>query len=144
MTDVEAAIGRKQLERLDEMLDRRRANGAILQEGLADIDGMACQKTTDKGTHAYHQFCLTIDPDVTGKTRDDLGNYLKDQGIGSGIHYPRGLHQQPVFVEMYGESHHPVTERLAEQILAVPVHHGMGDEEARRVVDAIRSFAARA
>jgi dTDP-4-amino-4,6-dideoxygalactose transaminase len=58
---------------------------------------------------------------------------LKTRGISTGVHYPRGLHQQPVFVEEYGPMRLPVTEQLVRTILALPVHHGMTEEDARYV-----------
>lgn len=140
MTDVEAAIGRQQLKRLPTMISRRRANGKILREGLEGIDGVHVQTETPNSEHSYHQFCVTVDPSVTKINRDDLATKLGDKGISTGIHYPRGLHQQPVFVEKYGEQSLPVTESLCANILALPVHHGMTDDEALFVADSVREI----
>ena len=137
LTDVEAAIGREQLKRLDAMLARRRDNAERLRQGLAAIDGVSVQRITEGGTHAWHQFCVLVDPERFGCDRDELGNRLKDAGVMSGVHYPRGLHQQPIFEELYGKSSLPVTEMLAERILALPVHHGLQEADIDAVVDAI-------
>jgi perosamine synthetase len=138
MTDVEAAIGRKQLLRLDQMLARRRANAQVLSAGLASIPGIRAQKTTRQGVHAWHQYCLVVDEDQFGCSRDGLAERLKQRGVGSGVHYPRGLHQQPVFEQLYGPLSLPVTEKTAETILALPVHHGLTVDDARAVVEAVR------
>ena len=138
MTDVEAAIGRKQLGRLDEMLSKRRLNAEILTRGLADVPGIRPQKLTSGGVHAWHQYCLVVDPDEFGCNRDTLADWLKEKGIASGVHYPRGLHQQPVFEKLYGPLKLPVTEATAEKILAIPVHHGLAPDDADTVVEAIR------
>ncbi len=138
MTDVEAAIGRKQLGRLDEMLVRRRLNARLLTEGLADVPGIKLQKVTPGAAHAWHQYCLLVDPAQFGCNRDSLAEKLKEKGIDSGVHYPRGLHQQPVFEELYGPGKLPVTEAICEKILAIPVHHGLTPDDARAVVDAIK------
>ncbi len=138
MTDVEAAIGRKQLGRLDEMLVKRRLNAEILTRGLADIPGIRPQKLTPGGVHGWHQYCFVVDPDEFGCNRDTLADWLKGRGIASGVHYPRGLHQQPVFEELYGPLKLPVTEAITEKILAIPVHHGLAPDDADTVVEAIR------
>lgn len=137
MTDVEAAIGREQLKRLDAMLAVRRANADVLNAGLGQVPGVKPQQTTPGGAHAWHQYCILVDEDEFGCGRDELGERLKARGVASGVHYPRGLHQQPAYIDLIGEQTLPVTEKLAETILAIPVHHGMGTAEAQQVVDAV-------
>ena len=140
MTDVEAAIGREQLKRLDDMLAIRRRNADILNKGLAAVDGITPQKITDGCTHAWHQYCVVVDPEAYGMDRDALSAALKENEIASGVHYPRGLHQQPILQELYGKIELPKTEKLAEQILALPVHHGLSEAEANKVVEVIASL----
>ncbi len=140
MTDVDAAIGRKQLGRLDEMLIRRRLNAGVLTNGLVDVPGIGLQKVTPGSTHAWHQFCLVVDPVKFGCNRDSLAERLKEKQIASGVHYPRGLHQQPVFEELYGQLKLPVTEEISEKILAIPVHHGLTTDDAQTVVEAIKEI----
>jgi perosamine synthetase len=142
MTDVEAAIGREQLKRLDRMIEVRIRNATILNEGLENIAGITPQKITSGGDHAWHQYCIVVDKDQFGCDRDALATFLKDKGIATGIHYPRGLHQQPIFMELYGKNILPATEQLANNILALPVHHGLAEDEARQVVDAIADCRA--
>lgn len=144
MTDVDAAIGRKQLARLDDMLSRRRINAQILANDLADVPGIGLQKVTPGTEHAWHQFCLVVDPAGFGCDRDALSGMLKEKGIASGVHYPRGLHQQPVFEELYGRTSLPVTEAISQKILAIPVHHGLTPDDAQAVVNAIKDCHTRA
>jgi perosamine synthetase len=138
MTDVEAAIGREQLKRLDDMLAIRRRNGKMLNEGLTDFPGISRQRITPNSNHAWHQYCVVVEPEAFGCDRDTLAQRLDEKGIATGVHYPRGLHQQPIFEKVYGKSHLPHTEDLAKKILALPVHHGMSPEDAQRVVEAIK------
>jgi perosamine synthetase len=139
MTDVEAAIGREQLKRLDAMLAVRRRNAAILNQGLTGVVGIQVQEITHLSQHAWHQYCGVIEPEVFGCDRDTLAQRLKDKGIATGVHYPRGLHQQPIFQELYGPLHLPHTEYLAEHILALPVHQGLTADDAARIVEAVKS-----
>jgi perosamine synthetase len=139
MTDVEAAIGREQLKRLDEMLVIRRRNADILNQGLAAVSGLHLQRITPNSRHAWHQYCVVVEPEAFGCDRDTLAQRLDEKGIATGVHYPRGLHQQPIFEKLYGKSHLPHTEDLAKKILALPVHHGLSPEDAQRVVAAVKS-----
>lgn len=141
MTDVEASIGRKQLLRLDEMLAVRRRNAGLLTAGLAAIPGIKSQKVTPGGLHAWHQYCLRVEPGEFGCDRDSLAERLKEKGIDTGVHYPRGLHQQPVFEELYGPLMLPVTEKISEEILAIPVHHGLTPDEVETIVESIKSIS---
>jgi perosamine synthetase len=79
-----------------------------------------------------------VDEAKFGCSRDALVEKLNARGIGTGIHYPRGLHQQPVFEELYGKQRLPNTEALAQGILALPVHHAVTADDARAVAAAVR------
>ena len=116
------------------MLEVRRSAAAILLEGLEGVSGVTPQQVTPGSSHAWHQICMTVDPDVTGVTRDALAEHLLGMGVSTAVHYPRGLHQQPIFREMYGDFEMPVTDRLADRILALPVHHGLTPDDAHYVV----------
>src|SRR5208337_4998905 len=105
MTDVEAAIGREQLKRLDEMVAMRRRNADILNQGLAEVAGVRLQQITANSRHAWHQYCVVVEPEAFGCDRDTLAQRLDEKGIATGVHYPRGLHQQPIFEKLYGKSH---------------------------------------
>ena len=138
MTDVEAAIGRQQLERLDTMIRIRSRNAGIYNREFESIEGIRPQKMTEGAQHAWHQYCITIDKGTFGLNRDELSVKLRNKGIASAVHYPRGLHQQPINVELYGKEVLPVTERLSENILALPVHHGLDEESVNKIVEVIR------
>ncbi|MCD6386292.1 DegT/DnrJ/EryC1/StrS family aminotransferase [Candidatus Sumerlaeota bacterium] len=138
MTDVEAAIGREMLKRLDSMLHIRRRNAALLTEGLAEIPGITPQKLTPNTEHAWHQYGVLVDPEEFGCDKDTLLQRLQEKGIASGIAYPRGLHQQPVFKKMYGKQQLPVSEHIATRVLNLPVHHGLSVSDVEYIVDAVK------
>ncbi len=138
MTDVEAAIGRGQLRRLDTMLAARRRNAAALTEGLASVEGIRPQGLQEHGLHAFHQYGFLVDEARFGISRDELGRRLAAAGIMNGVVYPRGLHAQPVFEKMFGKQELPETEAVTRQVLCVPVHHGLSDEDTARIVEAVR------
>jgi dTDP-4-amino-4,6-dideoxygalactose transaminase len=137
MIDVAAAIGREQLKRLDSMLTIRRRNASILTDGLKGMKGIRPQRITADSEHAWHQYCVIVDPEAFGCDRDALAVRLKQMNIATGVHYPRGLHEQPVFRKMYGKISLHNTEYLSKNILALPVHHGLTEDDAHRVVEAV-------
>ena len=134
MTDVEASIGREQLKRIEPMMDIRRRNAAVLTAGLADTEGVTPQVVTPETDHGWHQFSVVVDEQAFGCDRDALGARLRDRGIGTGVHYPKAVHQQPVYQERYGVQSLPHAEHLAATLLSIPVHHGMTEEDAHFVV----------
>jgi dTDP-4-amino-4,6-dideoxygalactose transaminase len=73
--------------------------------------------------------------------RDELGDYLKQQGIGVGVHYPVPVHLQPAYAELgYGPGNLPVTEAVAKSCLSLPLYPEMSEEQQDRVVEAIHAF----
>ncbi len=138
LTDVEAAIGLKQLERLPELVARRRGNAAYLTTHLKELPQILTPVEQPGGAHSYNQYCVLLNLKALKCSRDEFAAYLGEQGVGSGVHYPRCLHQQPVFREAYGEVSLPVAEGLATRILALPVHPWLTPEELEQIVDAVR------
>ena len=119
-TDLQAAIGRVQLRRLDEM--------AITRQQVADhykkrLDELGVQIPFQTGafddSHARHLLVVQFDPAKTGFQRDDLLLALRAVNIGASIHY-RPLHAQPLYVQ-HGVSAPPITEALAERIMTLPI-----------------------
>lgn len=138
MTDVEAAIGRAQLKRLDTMVAIRRRNATMLNEVFFELDGIQPQEITPNSEHAWHQYCVVIDSETFGCDRNILAERLKERGIATGVHYPRGLHQQPIFEELLRNSRLANTEYLSGHILALPVHHGLTEDDVFRIIEAVK------
>jgi len=141
MTDISAAIARVQLGRLPAISAARRANAAFYDAALAGIPGVTTPYVPPGAQHAYHQYSLLIDPAQTpnGAGRDAVRAYLNERQVGSGIYYPLPLHLHPVFARFgYSPGDFPVAERVATQILALPVHPQLSDEQLAWTVDAVR------
>ena len=132
-TDLQAAIGRVQLQRLGDMAVTRQkiAQGyrkAIEEAGL-DI---TFQSQVFDGRHARHLLVACFDQTKTGLLRDDLLLALRESNIGASIHY-RPLHNQPLYCKQ-GLTPLPVTERLAEQIMTLPISARMTLDDVEYVV----------
>lgn len=141
MTDMAAALGLRQLRRLDSYLARRRENAAVLSAGLADVTGILVPATTWEAEHTYNQYSVLVGWHGLALSRDDVADALAVRGIQTAVHYPRPLHRQPMFE---GEAHGlDVSERLADHILALPVHPGVSPAQAGSVAAAIADIMER-
>ena len=130
--EIQAAIGRVLLRRLDVMDDHRRALAARYNAGLAGLPlGLPAERP-----HAHHVYHLYV---VRTPRRTELAAFLKTRGIQTGIHYPVATHRQPA-VERFTGPALPQTERLVDEILTLPISAGHTEAEIDAVVAAVREF----
>jgi dTDP-4-amino-4,6-dideoxygalactose transaminase len=130
--DVQAAIGRVLLRRLDVMNARRRALAARYASALAGLP-LALPGERARARHVYHLYV------VRTPRRAALADFLASRGIRTGIHYPVPAHRQPI-LEHLAPPTLPATERLVEEILTLPISAGHTDEEIDVVAGAVREF----
>jgi dTDP-4-amino-4,6-dideoxygalactose transaminase len=133
--DIQAAVGRVLLRRLDAMNDHRRALAARYRAGLAGLP-LGLPEEVDGARHVYHLYV------VQTPERDALAQFLKARGIATGIHYPVPSHRQPA-VEAFDPPALPRTERLVGEILTLPISAGHTEAEVDEVVAAVREFFRR-
>jgi perosamine synthetase len=138
MTDFQAAIGVEQLASLDARVARRRANASGLSAMLAGLPGIRTPVEQSGCQHSFHQYTIAVDSEVAGIDRDTLGRRLLDDGIESAVHYPTPLHRQPVFETERRHTGFPISERLSQQVLSLPVHPGLTDEDTERIGLSVR------
>jgi len=142
MTDLSAAIGRVQFGRLAWLTERRRANAAAYDAGLAGLPGVTRPLVPPGVAHAYHQYSILIDAQRTsgGADRDGVRAHLARLGVQSGIYYPKPLHLHPLFAQAgYARGDFPIAERVAGQILALPIHPNLTLEQIDWTIEAVRS-----
>ena len=133
--DIQAAVGRVLLRRLDVMNEQRHRVAARYARGLAGLPlGLPSERAGAR--HVYHLYVVRTD------RRDGLAKYLKERGIATGIHYPVPCHRQPA-VESLAPPALPVTERLVREILTLPISAGHTEAEADEVAAAISEFFGR-
>jgi dTDP-4-amino-4,6-dideoxygalactose transaminase len=134
MTDIAAAIGLAQLPKLPGYNDRRRAIAARYD---AELRGVITPYVRPGVTHVYHQYTVRV------HERDAFVEKLKERGVGSAIYYPIPVHRQKPFVAMgYGGQSFPVTDRLTDQVVSIPVHPSLSDDEVSTVIGAVNETAA--
>jgi perosamine synthetase len=140
LTDMAAAIGVEQMKKLDRIIDTRVRNAKLYDKGLSKIKGVITPKVMEENTHVYHQYTIRIIEEY-GRSREELMTFLKENEIGCGIYYPKPLHLHEHFRKMgYKEGDFPVAEKLAKEVLSLPVNPFVTKEDVKKVVDKIKEF----
>lgn len=140
ITDIAAAIGRIQLEKLPKAIQMRQRNAEILTKGLNGIPGLQTPRLIPETTHAFSLYTICVDSKRAGMSRDKLAAALADRGVQSAVHYPLPLHRQPIFRGSGLDRDLPVSARLAKTVLSLPVHPGVKDKDVRYVVQSVRGI----
>ena len=141
LTDVLAAIGVSQLRRLDRITRARRANAAFYDRELYAVPGVTTPYVPESVEHAYHQYTVLIDESATpnGLDRDAVRSKLSDAGVASAIYYPKPLHLHPLFGGEGRTGEFPVAERIAKQVLSLPIHPRLSQADLQYVAAALKA-----
>ncbi len=134
LDEIQAGLLRVRLSHLDELTEEKRK---IAARYLAEIrnDKIKLPMSVQGATHVYHQFVIRC------KERDELIEYLNEKEIGTIIHYPIPPHLAEAYHYLgFQEGDFPITERLAKEVLSIPMYNGMTEEEQTYVIDALNSF----
>ena len=137
MTDIGAAIGIEQLKKLESFNDKRIENAKYLNEALADCDLIETPVVKDGYKHVYHQYTIKV---KDGK-RDELSDYLIENGIGNGIYYPIPLYNQVLYTNMGYNQSLPVTDEIVKDVLSLPIHAKLTKFDLDLIVKTIKDFA---
>jgi dTDP-4-amino-4,6-dideoxygalactose transaminase len=137
LDELQAGLLNVKLRYLDALnADRNRVCTAYLNKMNNPV--IALPKLRDHATTVWHQFVITT------PYRDELKDYLEAAGIGSIIHYPIPPHLSEAYAYLnIGRGSLPITEKLADQVLSLPLFYGMTDTEIDTVVAAINAFVPR-
>jgi dTDP-4-amino-4,6-dideoxygalactose transaminase len=141
MTDIQAAVGRVQLRKLDSLNARRAAGAARLDAGLADVPGITLPTTRADCKHTYHLYPIMIDPAVYGRDKTDfIYDMLYERGIKVGAHY-NPLHWSTAFKNRgYHEGQFPNAERVGHQLVTLPVGPRLTAEALDYLIESIREL----
>ncbi len=133
---IQAAVLHVKLAHLDDFIARRRRVADAYDAAFRDIDGLVIPWRDPRSDHVFHQYTLRV---MDGK-RDALRAHLERLGISTNIYYPVPLYRQKAFEGWTDVDYLPVTERLCEEVLSLPIHTEMDDETLEYIVDGVRSF----
>ena len=135
LTNIGAAIGRVQLRKLDVMTKKRQANADFYSSHITR-KGVLKPVIRESCTHVFHQYAVRITPECE-MTRDQFAEYLRMKGVGTAIHYPVPVHEQPVYRGTIKGSPCPVSQKVASEILSLPVYPSLTPDERIRVCSVI-------
>lgn len=134
LDELQAAFLRVKLPLLDGFLERRRAIAARYNDLLVDIVRVPPQLAGM--THARHLYPVALEE------RDAVAAAMVARGVPVGIHYPVGAHEQPCFAELRDRAL-PVTERLSQTLMSLPIHPELNDDQVNYIAAALRDVIDR-
>lgn len=137
---VQAAVLRVKFRHLDSWSQRRQENAALYRRLLSQacIPVTAPEPAAYQTRHIYNQFVIRC------AQRDRLQAYLRERGIGSEVYYPLSLHQQQCFASLgYHAGDFPVSEKAANEVLALPVNPEVSSDDVEYVCENIMAYYRR-
>ena len=136
MEEIQAAVLNVKLPHLDDWNDQRRNRALIYNDLLKDC-GVGLPRAMDYARHIYHVYAIQSD------NRDALQKHLTANGIQTGVHYPIPIHLQPAYASLgYRPGDLPVTERLSERVLSLPMFPELREDKQRQVAMVLRRITA--
>ena len=133
LTDLAAAIGLVQLDKLERNTARRQAIAARYDAAFADLAVELPARPSDR-THVFHQYTLRVGPG-----RDRIVSELAAAGVGTAIYYPIPVHRQPYVLERGITADLPETDRAAATTLSIPIYPGLSEADQDLVISAVRT-----
>ncbi|MBK3587132.1 DegT/DnrJ/EryC1/StrS family aminotransferase, partial [Streptomyces sp. MBT57] len=138
MTDVNAAVGRVQLAKVEGWTEQRRANAAYLDANIT-APSVTLPPVAEGARHIYHQYTVRIRGD-----RDAAMAKLTEAGIGNAVYYPTPIHRLKPYWEPDQKAGRtwdlPETEKAAAEVVSLPVHPSLTQNDLERIVTAVNSL----
>jgi dTDP-4-amino-4,6-dideoxygalactose transaminase len=140
LTDLQAAVGIPQVERLAAMSKARRENAAYLTQHLADVPGLVTPRELPGREHVWHQYTVLLD-DGARLSRDELAGALGEAGVTSGVYYPRVVFDYDCYRDdpRVVDADVPEARRAAAGVLSLPVHPQLSRADLDRIIGAVRA-----
>ena len=134
MDNIQAAVLNYRLDRLKEIIDKRRKNAEFYLENLDDTK-ITVIKEKPYQFNTYHTFVIQV------KNREKLINHLKKKGISTAVHYPIPIHLQPAAKFLnYKKGSFPIAEKQANEILTLPIHQNLKKNDLIKITKTVNSF----
>ncbi len=128
MSEIQAAIGVVQLEKLPQFVAKRRANAQRLTEILSKSQRLCLPKEPQGGAHSWYLYTARLHDAADGE-RDKALDELHKRGIGAEAYYVNPVHTMPFYAKNFGAKNLLETEKAAKQVLSLPIHPKVTDEQ---------------
>ncbi len=143
MTELQAAVAVAQVERLSELNARRQHNAGVLTQALAGVPGLILPVVPDGREHVFHQYTVRVTPQAR-LNREELSDRLAEHGIGSGMYYPRLMHDYDCYRSdprvVVDET--PRAAAITTEVLSLPVHPQLSEDDLGRIASAVTKVLA--
>jgi perosamine synthetase len=134
MTDIAAAIGLCQLKKLPGFNMKRIQNAKDLTAGIKNAR-IITPVVRDGCRHVFHQYTIRV-----AKERDAVLDTLTKKGIGTGVYYPTPIHRQKLYKDLGYKEKFPVSERLAGEVISLPVHPSVSGEDLDYIISVLNGL----
>lgn len=140
ISDIQSALGRSQLRKVDRFVDLRRQIALRYQEGFKGFDNIIVPREPDNCRSAYHLFPIQVDFLRIGRSRQDIMAALTESGIGTQVHYIPVPHH-PLYQQLgFDGKDYPVAERFYQQCLSLPIFPGLELHEVDGIIEVLKSL----
>ena len=146
LDSIQAAVLAAKLPKLDSYNKARQTAAKKYNEAFRDIESITTPQTVNKGCdgvcdtcdcHVFHQYTLRI----KGTDRDALAAHLNEKEIPCGVYYPIPLHRQKAYTDdRYNEADFPVTNQLVKEVISLPMHTELDDDQIEYITSTIIKF----
>ena len=136
LDSIQATVLRKKLTLLDTYNEARRKAADYYDEAFADCAEILTPKRADYSSHVFHQYTLRI----LGGKRNDLQKFLTEKEVPAMIYYPVALRKQKAYFQDSNDADFVNTDNLLEQVISLPMHTELDDEQLKYISDAVLEF----
>jgi UDP-2-acetamido-2-deoxy-ribo-hexuluronate aminotransferase len=141
LDSIQAAVLDVKLRHLDEYTAARQAAASFYDESLSGIEGLRLPARADFSDHVFHQYTLQIHH---ASKRDGLREFLESKGIPAMVYYPVPMHLQKAYANpQYREGDFPVTEKLSQTVISLPMHTELDQDQLSYICNNIKEYLSR-
>jgi dTDP-4-amino-4,6-dideoxygalactose transaminase len=143
LTDLQAALALPQLRRYDSIVEARQSNAAWLSEALSGVTGIVAPRELEGRRHVWHQYTIRVTEDAA-VDRDAFVARLGELGVGCGVYYPRLVFDYEIYRQREDVriGSYPVAERVVQQVVSLPVHPHLSQDDLAKIADAVETAAS--
>ena len=130
LSDINCALGLAQMERIDEILEKRARVAAMYNQRLKDVEGIRAPFVSENIKMSWFVYVVRLDEKYNREDRDRILQGLREKGIGCNNYFVP-IHLQPFYMEMFGhkKGDFPITEYTAERTIALPFYNNLKEDE---------------
>ena len=138
MTDMQAALGLCQLEKIEKMQKIREKYAKMYNDAFGKLDEIITPNEVEGNRHAWHLYVIRVKEDMLKINRDEFIEALTEENIGTSVHYIP-VHLHPYYMETFGYKmgDFPVAEKVFEGMISLPLYPSMKEQDVEDVINAV-------